>query len=217
MTPALWKTLYEFGEDQNASNVVTVEENGRLRGYAVYFTYVRGQFRQLSVLDVCVDGEQTLSELVDRLKDRAKEEDADLIYLRKAVDPSDRIFDKKGFFSFVESIIMVALLNPSELLRALSQEISNGERLNLLIRGFDPITVEVGRNGIKTTDEAKADLIIATDSQTFLKLLFCRTSFFKEWLKGGIKLNRISKFSTANRFFSLIKQERWHIPFADWV
>jgi len=217
VTLSLWETLYEFRENEKASSLVTVTENGKLRGYAVYFTYVRGKFKHLSVLDIGADGEAALSELVDRLKEHAQKEDADLIYIRKASEPGDRVFDQKGFFSFIESIIMVALLNPHELLYALSKEIDDGNNLKLVLKGFDPLTVKVGRSGIKIVTGEKADLTVSTDAPTFLKLLLCRTSFWKELLKRTIKINKMSKLSTARRFFSIAKQEKWHIPFGDWV
>jgi len=217
VTSSPWRMLYKLSKDENASNVITVTKNGMLHGYAVYFTFVRGQFRQFSVLDIYADCEGTLAELVDRLKERAQEEDADLIYLRKAADLLDRVFDQQGFLSFVESIIVVALLNPNELLHALSQEVDIGKNLRLNIKGFDPITVRVGKNGIEVIASGKPDLTMSTNSGTFLKLLFCRTSFWKEFLKRTIKISRISMLPTATRFLNIIKQERWHIPLGDWT
>jgi len=217
VTPSLWETLYEFRESEKASNLVTVTKNGKLKGYALYFMYVRDRFKHLSVLDICADGEAALSELVDRLKEQARKEDADLIYIRKAPEPSDEVFTQKGFFSFIESIIMVALLNPHELLRALSKEIDDGSNLQLFLKGFDPLTVKVGESGIKVVTNENAGLQLSTDTSTFLRLLFCRTSFWKEFLKRTVKISKMSKLLEAQRFFSVIRQEKWHIPFADWV
>lgn len=217
VSSSLWNTLYEFGDDGKTRNVITVTKDGVLQGYAVYFVFVRGQFKQLSVLDICTDGEKTLAEIVELLKERAHEEDVDLIYIRKAADPSDRVFDQKGFLSSIESIIMVTLLNPHELLRALSEEVDDGKNLKLNLKGFEPVTIQVGKKGITVLADGIADLAVSTDSGTFLKLLFCRTSFWEEFLKGKVRVRGIFKLSTARRFFDVIKQERWHIPFGDWV
>jgi hypothetical protein len=75
----------------------------------------------------------------------------------------------------------------------------------------------VGKSGIKIVANEKADLTVSTDAQTFLKLLLCRTSFWKELLRRTVKIDKISKLSTVRRFFSVTRQEKWHIPFGDWV
>lgn len=213
----LWNTIYEFGNEGKTRNVVSVTKDGLLKGYAVYFVFARGQFKQLSVLDLCVDGENTLTEIVDLLKKKALEEDVDLIYVRKPPDPTDKIFDQKGFMSSTESVIMVTLLNPNELLRALSAEVNDGKNLKLSLEGFEPVTVQVGKKGVKVLTDGGTDLVVSTDSQTFLRLTFGRTSFWKELLKGKIKVSRVTELSTARRFFDAIQQEKWHIPFGDWV
>lgn len=217
VSAGLWSALYEFDHDDKTRHVVTVTIDGVIKGYAVYSVFVRGQFRQLSVLDICTDSEKTLAEIVDLLKKRALDEDVDLIYVRKAPDSIDRVFDQKDFISFIESVIMVTLLNPHEFLRALSREINDGKNLKLCLKGFEPFTIRVGKNGIKVLTDGMADLVVSTDSDTFLRLVFCRASFWKEFLKGKIRVSRTTELSTARRFLDAIKQERWHIPFGDWV
>jgi hypothetical protein len=217
VTPDLWQALYEIREDEKESSIISVTEDGKLCGYVIYFIYARGEFKHLSVLDVCADGEKTLAELVYRLKENAQKEDADLIYVRKAPEQNDVVFDQEGFLSFNESLIMVTLLNPHELLHAISQEIPDGKNLKLILKGFDPITVKIGKTGMKITQNDKTDVTLQTDAPTFLKLYFCRTSFLREWLKGRVKIDRISKLLIAAQFFKVIKQEKWHIPFGDWV
>ena len=112
---------------------------------------------------------------------------------------------------------MIALLNPKELLMALSGRIENGKVLNLLIEGFDPVTVKVGEEGFMVVKEKEPDLTVSTDVRTFLGLFFGRTSLLKEFLRKRITISGILNWRTANHFFSLIKQDKWHIPMGDWV
>ncbi len=217
VTPSLWRSLYEICGEGGATNVVTVKRNGTLRGYAVYSTFVRSQFRALRILDICADSRDTITELIKCIIERGRAEGADFVYVRKAASPEDNIFDQKGFISFVDSIIMVVLLNPYELLRAFSQDVMIGTNLKLNIRGFESVIVKVGKKGIKVVTEEKHKMTVSTDTETFLKLSFGRTTFLKQFLKGKIKVSNLFKLPTAHRLFKEIRQEKWHIPSGDWV
>lgn len=216
VSPDLWYSLYVSMKEGKAKNIIRVVRNGVLKGYAVYSIFVRNSFRAFGIMDICVDGKDTLEELINRIIERSRKEGADFIYLRNPVDPYDCVFDTKGFLSFRESIIMVALLDPRQLLSCLSEEINSGSVLRLIIKGFNPISVKVGRNGVAVIEDAKPNLTVVTDSRTFIRLFFGRTSFLKEFLMGKIKVNRILQLKIVIHFFSVIKQKKWYIPFGDW-
>lgn len=217
VTPSLWKSLYDVSKDGKAPNVVTVKRNGILKGYAVYFVFVRSKLTAMSILDMSAEGEDTLAELINGVIQHGRAKGVDIIYFRKTPGPEDNIFNKKGFMSFVESVIMVTLLNPKELLNAFSQEDVSGTNLHLNIKGFEPVTVKVAKNGIKLVSGEKQDLEVFTDSETFLKLFFGKTTLFKQYLKRRVKVSNILKLMTVHQFFKEIKQEKWHIPHGDWA
>ncbi len=216
LTPEHWNVLY-VPESVEKRNLATVIKNGELKGYAAYYLI---NFEEASVYDIreiCAEDEEVLTQLVDQVVDKSMKDNVDFVFFRGCEDPYEDVYVKKGFLSFLESVIMIALLNPRELLSALSEEIENGKVLKLLIKGFDPVTVKVGEKGIMVVKEGKPDLTVSTDSETFLRLFFGRTSLLREFLKRGVALSNILNWTTANRFFSLIKQNKWHIPMGDWV
>lgn len=217
VTPGLWKTLYEVNREGKPSNVITVRRNGVLKGYASYLPFVRGKLTALGVLDINADTEDVLAELIDAVVERAKAEDVDIIYFRKGPSSDDRVFDKKGFTSFIETVITIALLNPRELLRAFSEDNVSGPYLRLNIKGLEPVAVIVGKQRINVVSESKPDLEIFTDSETFLKLFFNQTTVLKEFVKGKVKVSDVLKLRIVKRFFDLIRQEKWYIPFGDWT
>lgn len=217
VTPRLWKSLYNVSKEGKARNLVTVKRNGVLKGYAAYLIFVRNQLTAMSILDMSADGEDTLAELIERIIQHGKAEGVDLIYFRKTPGSEDNIFDEKGFISFVESVIMVALFNPKELLSAFSQDKVSGTDLRVSIEGFEPITVKVSKKGIKVVSQEKHDLEVFTDSETFLRLFFGKTTFFKQYLKRKVKVSNILKLMAVYHFFRKIRQEKWHIPFGDWA
>jgi hypothetical protein len=217
VTPELWEVLYEVDRKGKLSNIITVKRNGVLRGYASYLTFARGQLTALGVLDMNAEGDDVLEELTEALIQRAEAEGVDIVYFRKTPGPDDRVLDKKGFSSFVETVIAIKLLDPRELLKAFSDDDASGPCIRLDIEGFESITATVGKKGIKLLSETKADLELSTDSETFLKLFFNQTSVMREFLRRRLKTSNISKLLVAMRFFNLIKQEKWYLPFGDWA
>jgi hypothetical protein len=217
VTPELWRALYEINRQGKPANVVTVRRNGVLRGYASYLVFERGQLTALGILDMNAEGKDVLADLVDAIIERGKAEGADIIYFRKAPGSCDEILDEKGFLSFIESVIPIALLNPNALLNALAESEVLGTSLSLNIRGFEPVVVTVGQHGIEVSPEKKPDLKVFTDSETFLKLFFSQTTVLKQFLNRKIKVSNPLKLLTVKRFFDSIKQERWYIPFGDWT
>lgn len=216
LTPEHWNVLY-VPEGVEKHNLAAVTKNGELKGYAAYYLINFEEARAYDVREICAEDEKILAQLLDQIADRSVKDSVDFVFIRKREDPYRDMYAKRGFLSFLESVIMIALLNPRELLSALSEEIEKGKVLKLLIEGFDPITVKVGEKGIIVVKENRSDLTVSTNSETFLRLFFGRTSFLKEFLKRRVTLNNILNWTTANRFFNLIKQDNWHIPMGDWA
>lgn len=217
VTQELWKAIYEVNREGKPSNIITVKRNGELKGYASYLTFVRGQSTALGVLDMNAETEDVLEELTDTLIQLAETEGVDIIYFRKTPGLDDRVLDTKGFSTFVETVMVIKLLDLGELLKAFSDDDASGPRIKLDVKGLEPVTVTAGKKGLKFVSEEKPDLELSTDSETFLKLFFNQTSVLREFLGRRLKVSNILKLSIAARFFNLIRQEKWYIPFGDWT
>lgn len=216
LTPEHWKVSY-VPESLEKSNLATVVKDRRLKGYAAYFLVNFEQVRAYDIREICAVDKETLAQLVEQIVDKSVKDNVDFIFLKWFEGAHKDVLAKKGFLSFSEAVIMTALFNPKELLSTLSEEIGKGKVLKLLIKGFDAVTVKVGEKGIMVVQEDISDLTVSTDSKTFLRLFFGRTSFLKEFLKRRVTLSNILNWTTANRFFNLIKQDKLHIPMGDWV
>ena len=114
-----------------------------------------------------------------------------------------------------ESAIMIVLLNPKELLLSLSQEIEHGKILKLIVRGFEPVFVKVGKEGVQVLENGQQEFTIRTDSETFIRLLFGKTSFLKEVLRRKV-VTQLRRMPDTIHFFELIKAKEWYIPSGDW-
>lgn len=215
LSPDLWKSSYLFGKEPEADTVIVIRKNGLLRGYAVCSIEFDHQIKVCGVLEICADGRDSLVELIDRIIEKGVKEDVDFIFLRRCEEPFDEVFDKKRFLTFLESAIMVALFNPKELLLPLSEEIEHGKTLKLIIEGFDPIIVKVGRNRIMVMHDAEPDFTVRTDSKTFLRLCFGKESFMRQFLKRNVFIDRLTCLPTILRFFSIIRNKKWYIPTGD--
>jgi hypothetical protein len=114
---------------------------------------------------------------------------------------------------------MSVLLDPSELLSSISDSLESGRMLELSIQGFEPIFVEMGAGKIRVVEQEdrKPDVRVNTNSKTFIRLFFGKTSFLKEYLKRKVTVDKIHGASTAAHFFDIIRQERPYIPLGDWV
>ena len=216
LTPEQWKVSY-VPESPEKSNLATVIEDRRLKGYAAYYLVNFEQAIAYDIREICAEDTETLAQLVDQIVDKSVKDNVDFIFMKWSEEAHRDVLAEKGFSSFSEAVIMTALFNPEELLSTLSEEIGKGKVLKLLIKGFGPLTVKVGEKGIMVVKEEKPDLTVSTDSKTFLKLFFGRTSFLKEFLKRRVILSSILNWTTTNRFFNLIKQDKWYIPMGDWV
>jgi putative sterol carrier protein len=216
LTPAHWKTVY-VPENVEGGNLVTVESNGRLKGYAAFILVNFDEVRAYDVREISAEDENTLVQLIDQIADRGCKDEVDFIFVKRCDEPFNEVFSKKGFSSFIESVIMIALFDPEKLLSALSEKVENGKALRLIIKGFDPINVKVGEKGIMLVKEAKPDLTVSIDSKTFLKLFFGRASFMSEFLRRRIALDGILSLGAARSFFRIIKEPKWYIPMGDWV
>lgn len=216
VTPELWNTLFASEKEHQKANIITVVKNGILKGYAVLSIFARNGMKVCAIMDFCADGNDVLPELLERIIEYGVGESVDFLYIRKHEEPQDDIFDRKGFFSVIESVITMVLLDPKKLLTSLSEEVESGKDLKLVISGFDPIIVKIGKKGIKVVEKGKPNFTILTDEETFLKLFFGKTSPIKELLRRKLTLNKSLYLPAAIHFFSLIKHKNWYIPLGDW-
>ena len=214
----LWKTHYILGEKEGAGNVLEIFQNGTLKGYAIYSEELLFDgVKVYRVLEICAESREVFAELINQLVERAVKEEVDFVYAKGIDKKFNDVLTERGFFSFLESVVMVTLLNPFELFSSLSEEVDPGKTLNIVIEGFDPILLRVGEKGIMVVANEKPDLTVTTDSKTFVRLFFGKTSFFKQLVKGKIGINPMSRLPTAMHFFGLIKQKSWYIPIGDWL
>lgn len=215
VAPELWNSAYVPAAEEEGK-VVTVTRDQTLKGYAVYSLSVHGESKAYVIRDICADTKDTFSELIDMIVESGFKDEVDFIFVRKCEEPYNYVFDRKGFLSLVESVIMVVLLNPNELLMSLSEKAERGKILTLHLRGLAPINVRVGQNKIEVLKEGKPNLKVTTDNKTFLKLFFGSTTFMKELIKGKVVVDGKMNLLTASRFFKIIKQNRWYLPYGDW-
>lgn len=212
----LWGCHYFSEEEFEADNVVRIFENKKLRGYAIYDLLRNHDVEMCKVLEICADARDTLFKLIERLIERSLMEGVDFIFLRRCEEPYDEVFDEKDFLTFAESVVMVSLLNPKQLLLSFSKKIQCGKILRLVIKGSDPITLRVGKERIMVIDSRKSELAVYMDGKTFLKLIFGKTSFLKEFLKGKVTISNMLRLRTVLRFFNIVRNNEWYIPTGDW-
>jgi len=216
LTPEHWKAVYA-PENTNKSNLVTTKKDGRLKGYAVFGLVNFEQIRAYEVREICAEDEDTEGQLIDQIVNQSVQDNVDFVFVKRCEEPYESVFTKKGFASFVESAVMITLFDPRQLLLTLSERIEKGKVLAMQIAGFDPIIVKVGQNGIMVMDDGEPDLTVSTDSKTFLRLFFGRTSFLKEFLRKRISVSSILSLTVVNRFFKAVRHDKWYIPMGDWV
>lgn len=216
LTPEHWKVLY-MPENVEKSNLATVRNDGRLEGYAAFYLVNFDQVRAYDVREIIAQDENTLTQLLEQITDKGMKDNVDFIFLKRCEEPYNNVFAKKGFLPFVESVIMVALFDPKQLLSTLSEKVESGKVLRLLIKDLDPIDIKLGEKGIMLVKEEKPNLIVSTDSRTFLRLVLGRTSFAREFFKRTVTINGVLGLTVASRFFKLAKQAKWYIPMGDWV
>lgn len=216
LTPEHWNILY-VPESVERHDLATVTKNGKLRGYAAYYLVNLGEARVYDVREIAAEDEEVLTQLIDQIIDRSVKDNVDFVFARSCENLHEKVYAKKGALSFLESTVMIALLNPKELLSALSKEIEDGKILRLLVEGFNPVTVKVGAKGIMVVNkEEKPDLAVTIDSKTFVRLFFGETSLVKGFLGRKISFS-VFNWTIVSRFFKLIMHDKWYIPMGDWV
>ena len=214
-TLSLWRNHYT-SEDKIAKNVEEIREDGALRGYAVFEELSTEQNKICMIRELCADGEDTFAKLIERVINRCVEEDFDFIVWRQCEEPYDDLLNRKGFLTTKESVIMMKLLNPRDLLLSLSSPTNHGKVMKLNIREFASVTVKVGEKSLSVLEEdEQPQFTISTDARTFIRLMFGKASFWKEFFKRKVRV-RILHLWTAKHFFDLIKNKGWYIPSGDW-
>lgn len=217
ITPKLYELHYVPGMESEPNVLLTVVIDGTLKGYAIYSRVLLNGTKAYRVLDITTNERWVFEKLMNQIVENSIKEKIDFIYFKKCDEVYDDVLEKKGFMSFAESVIMIVLLNPHKLLLSLSEEIKCGKVLKLCIEGFEPISVKVGEKRIKVVEAERSDSVVQTNSKTFLKLFFRRTSLIKELFKRNVIIDNLLHLPVAIRFFNVIKQDRWYIPQADWL
>ena len=214
----LWKMHYPLGEKEGLGRTIEVSENGLLKGYAIYsIEHLRGTAKVYRVFEIQAENREIFAELTQQLVERAVQDEVDFIYTKGNYEKFHDVFEERGFISFLESVIMVVLLNPIELFSSISEEVNQGKTLKIVIDGFDPILLRVGEKEIMVVQNDKPNWTVTIDSKTFLKLLFGKTSFLTQFIKGKIKIDSVLGLQTAMHLFGLIRQKSWYIPLGDWL
>jgi predicted acetyltransferase len=217
MPSSLWETSYVLGEGPDTKNIIKLTKNGEVRAYAVYSCVVQDEAKTYRILEMCADEIDDLIEVVNRIIENGMKEEIDFIYLKGVDDRYDEVLEEKGFFSFIESAIMVVLLNPEDFFSKLSQETEYGQTIKLNISGFSSIWLRVDKERAQIVTEENPAATINIDSKTFLKLLFGKTSFSKELIMGRITVDNVFALQTARNLFNLIKQDKCYMPSGDWL
>lgn len=215
LTLSLWKSHYISERSTEKNHLIELREGETLKGYAILETSLAAQYKALIVRELCANGKDAFGQLIDLIIERGVEENADSIIWRQCREPYNQILDEKGFLTSSESVIMIALLNPRELLLPLYSPIDVGRVMKLNIKEFDALTIKVGKNGFALVENDQAKFTLSIDMKTFIRLFFGKTSFLVEFLKRKISVN-IQDLWTAKHFFDLIKNQNWYIPSGDW-
>jgi len=217
LTQDHWKVLY-VPENTEKSNLATVRDNyGKLKGYAAFYSVNFGGVKAYDVREIIAEDENTLNQLLNQITNKGMEDDVDFVFLKRCEEPFSHVFSEKRFSPFIESVIMISLFDPLKLLSVLSEKVENGKVLRLMVKGFDHIDFKVGEKGIMLIAGEEPNVVVSTDSRTFTRLFFNRTSFRKEFLRGRVTVSRIFDLALASRFFKIMKQRGWYIPMGDWV
>lgn len=215
LTPEHWNALYVPQSEK--TYFLTVSRDEELVGYVAFCTVDFGEVRAYDVREICAADESTMAELIDQMIDRSVRDKIDFVFLKTCEEPYNKLLRERGFSSFIESAIMIALLDPRALLLALSEPVDDGPVLKVTISGFDPVLVRVGAGGIALVADKEPDLTISTNSKTWVRLFFGRTSFLRELLRGSITASSLRNLRAASRLFRIVRQNRWYIPMADSV
>jgi len=219
LPPELWKLNYIERPGVEEDDIVKIYRNGELKGYAICsLSDYEPDLKMYKILELCAAEKEIMEELIDSIIVKGEQRGADFITIRRCGEPFEDLFDKTGFLDLKESVIMVVLLNPKELLVPLSKEDVKGRRVNLEIHGFEPISLVVGKDKIRLLEYKNGpDLVLSMSDKIFLRLFFGKTSVLKEFLRGSIRIKGKIHINTATRFFGIIKQTNWYIPPGDWA
>jgi len=215
LSPDLWSSHYLTLNEIEEDNLIQLRSNSVLKGYAALAYMSIKQNKALVVREMCADTEETFQQLIDRVIDKGVRRNVDFIVWRKCQETFDDVLEKRGFLTFSESIIMVALLNTKEFLKPFSEDVECGKVARLIIKGLEPVFIRIGKDKFSIIENGREDFTIFINGLTFIKLFFGKSSFFKEWLKRKVKVS-ISHYLAAKHLFEMLKNERWYIPSGDW-
>lgn len=212
---SLWTSHYVSIEEFGPNNLIELRRNGVLRGYAAISISEAEHNKVLTIREICADEKETFSQLMELVTERGMEQNVDFIVWRRCQEAFEDVLLEKGALTFTETMIMVALMNPQVFLKPFSDRVDKGNVVKLNIEGSLPVSLRIGENNFTMEDATPTDFTISLDSLTFVKLFFGKTSFFKEWIKGKIKVS-LRHYQTASRLFKIVRNQRWYVPSGDW-
>jgi len=217
LEPELWKVNYLERPGVEEDGIIKIYRQGELKGYAICsLSELKPDVKRYQVLELCATERDVMNELITRVIADGKEREADFIMLAQCDDLFEDLLAKNEFIDFTGFTVMVTLLNPKELLRAVSAEGITGRILNLEIDRFRPISLVIGEKAIRVIeDRLKADITLSMSDRVFVNILFGRTSFFREFLKGKIRVKNKIHLNVAIRFFNSIRQKKLYMPTGD--
>lgn len=219
LKPELWRVNYVERPGIEEDGIIKIYRQGNLEGYAICsLSELKASVKMLQVLEFCATEKEVMDELLTKVTAKGNEKGADFITLAQYNEPFADLLATHEFVDFTGFTVMAALLNPKELLVALSAENISGRRLNLEINGFSPISLVVGEDKIKVIEyDPKAEVVLAMSDKAFVNAFFGKTSLLGELLKGEIKVKGKVHLNLAMKFFGIIKQRKAYIPIGDGI
>jgi hypothetical protein len=214
---AILETHIGNKEKKDDTTIFKILRGGELKGYVIYAQKRYDVTKAYQILEISAEETSTFTDLINHVIEKGIEEDVDFIYLKENEQKYDNMLKEKGFVFFIESAIMVALLNPHEFFRSISQKTEQGKIVQLNIHGSDPIFLRVGRKVLEVVADEEPNIVITLKGKTFLRLLFGRTTFLREYVNGRTSVNSIFNIRLAHGLFDYIRQDRWYIPLGDWL
>ncbi len=211
-----WKANYSSRPGVEEADIVKIQEEGELKGYAIGCMSHHKGLRMYRILEFCATDNKTTRKLIDSMIRRGEQIGADFVIGKTCQEPFDSVFKETGFASIKENVVMFVLLNLEELLVPLSSDAVQGRVFTLIINGFKPLNIVVGKDKIRILGEkATPDIRVSLEARTFLRLFFGKTTVLKEVLRGNLRIEGKIHFNTIFRFFRIFKQNKWYIPQGD--
>jgi predicted acetyltransferase len=227
-TAELWRYFVLDKPGISKENILVAEQEGKICGYIVFGFKKMGGANVSTVYEICATNEKTANVLLTRAFEHTKNKEVDYILVQIPAN-LPVIHETLREFDFVrmtkpEMKIMVTLIDPTKIV-AESAGIFNehqktgefrkflGKNKQILIRIDDfnvGILLRDGKLTVTDKFDGSADAELKMKAYEFLRIFFCQTSVFREFLARRIKIRGL----ISNLYiFSLINAMRFQKPF----